>query len=489
MVINMECRAFMASLPANSFDSLVTDPPYGLSKQPEMREVLKHWLNGDDFKATGGGFMGKSWDSFVPGPKTWEQAFRVLKPGGYAVVFAGSRTVDLMATSLRLAGFEVVDMLHWMYGSGFPKSMDIGKQLDKLNGKPSHPGDEWRAYLKERADAVNVTQAAIDRMFGTNGMAGHGFGKSQPEWPRLEKYHILKALLRMDDRFDADVLTAEAQREVIGQKVAVNTKTSGIATADSASGVHKTEHHTIDLTAPATEAAQQWDGWGTALKPCHEPIILCRKPLDGTYAHNVLTHGCGALNIDGCRVPWQSDQDEKASKAKNQHADLGSGARGNDRVHGKHTAPRENYDAPGRWPGNVLHDGCLPEPMDRYFYHAKASKQDREEGLEDFELATAGEMTGGRKEGSAALNSPRSGAGRTGGARNVHPTVKPTAVMQWLVRLVTPPGGTLLDPFCGSGSTLKAAALEGLEAVGCETDPKYAAIATTREEAAKCRYT
>jgi len=254
MVINMECRAFMASLPANSFDSIVTDPPYGLSKQPNMREVLKHWLNGDDYTASGGGFMGKSWDSFVPGPKTWEQAFRVLKPGGYAVVFAGSRTVDLMATSLRLAGFEVVDMLHWLYGSGFPKSMDIGKAIDAQ-------------------DAVAERRA----------------------------------------------------------------------------------------------------------------------------------------------------------------------------------------------------------------------RQDRDEGLEDFALATAGEMTGGRAEGSDGLNSPRSGAGRTGGARNVHPTVKPTAVMRWLVRLVTPPGGIPFDPFCGSGSTLKAAALEGFNAVGCEMDPQYAAIARAREEAARCK--
>lgn len=198
------------------------------------------------------------------------------------------------------------------------------------------------------------------------------------------------------------------------------------------------------ITVAHSDEAKQWEGWGTALKPCHEPIVLCRKPLEGTYASNIMTHGCGALNIDGCRVGE-------------------------------------------RWPGNVLHDGCLPEPMDRYFYHAKASKQDREEGLEDFELATAGEATGGRKEGSDGLNSPRSGAGRTSGARNVHPTVKPTAVMQWLCRLITPPGGAILDPFCGSGSTLKAAALEGFNAVGCEMDPQYAAIAKAREEAARCK--
>lgn len=291
MVINMECRAFMSSLPANSFDAIVTDPPYGLSKQPDMRKVLTHWLAGDDYTATGGGFMGKSWDSFVPGPKTWEQALRVLKPGGYAVVFAGSRTVDLMATSLRLAGAGCL---------------------------------------------------------------------------------------------------------------------------------------------------------GTTRRTRKTPS---RRTSTGT-----------------------------------------SGAAGETtRYMGRTPTTAQTTKPPGRWPGNVLHDGCLPEPMDRYFYHAKASKRDREEGLEDFELATAGEVTGGRAEGSDGLNSPRSGAGRTGGARNVHPTVKPTAVMRWLCRLITPPGGTLLDPFCGSGPTLKAAALEGFSAVGCEMDPKYAEIARVRGEWAKCQ--
>jgi len=344
MVINMECRAFMSSLPANTFDSIVTDPPYGLSKQPNMREVLKHWLNGDDYTATGGGFMGKSWDSFVPGPKTWEQAFRVLKPGGYAVVFAGSRTVDLMATSLRMAGFEVVDMLHWMYGSGFPKSQDIGKALDKTAG---------------------ATREVIGRADG--GIAGGS-----------------------------------------GEFTAGNAGTLGF----------KAEY---DLTAPATDEAKQWDGWGTALKPCHEPIILCRKPLEGTYANNIMTHGCGALNIDGCRVGDEEMQRTKSNGIK--ISENGSMAGGN---YGRVAAEPSQ----GRWPGNVLHDGCLPEPMDRYFYHAKASKADRDEGMDGFAHKSAGECTGGRGEDRDGLNSPRAGAGRTSGARNTHPTVKPTAVMQ-----------------------------------------------------------
>lgn len=451
MVINMECRAFMSSLPSNTFDSIVTDPPYGLSKQPNMHEVLKHWLNGDDYAATGGGFMGKTWDSFVPGPKTWEQALRVLKPGGYAVVFAGSRTVDLMATSLRLAGFEVVDMLHWMYGSGFPKSLDIGKAIDAQDAVAARLARAYK-FTGWFRGACRLSNAEVDDLLGRNGMGRHYTdvlpGGKQPAVAVRDDFEALRP------HFDGDVppwvellveeRTVESEntkaREVIGHHA---------DPAQAAKWREKYDGGNVNEAAAITTAysdeAKQWDGWGTALKPCHEPIILCRKPLEGTYANNVMTHGCGALNIDGCRV-----QDD-------------------------------------RWPGNVLHDGCLPEPMDRYFYHAKASKADRDEGMDGFTHKSAGECTGGRGEDSDGLNSPRAGAGRTSGARNIHPTVKPTAVMQWLCRLVTPPGGTLLDPFCGSGSTLKAAALEGFNAVGCEMSPEYAEIARAREEAAKCK--
>ena len=393
-VINMCCRAGMKTLASNSVDSIVTDPPYGLSKQPDMREVLKHWLNGDEYSPTCGGFMGKKWDSFVPGPLVWEQAFRVLKPGGYLVAFAGSRTVDLMAMSLRLGGFEVVDMLHWLYGSGFPKSLDIGKAIDKAKG---------------------------------------------------------------------------AEREVLSERPAY-----GIGGAQTLNG--HAEGATAKVTAPATEEAKRWGGFGTALKPAHEPIILCRKPLDGTYANNVLKHGAGALNIDGCRVG--SEVMQKTASNGQVISENGSMSGAN---YGRVSAGTKT----GRWPGNVLHDGCLPDPMDRYFYSAKATKADREAGLELFKARTAGEATGGRKDGDLGLNSPRSGAGRTGGAKNIHPTVKPTELMRWLCRLVTPPGGLIVDPFTGSGSTGRGAALEGFEFLGFELDAQYAEIARARIEGAK----
>ena len=199
----------------------------------------------------------------------------------------------------------------------------------------------------------------------------------------------------------------------------------------------------FDITAPATDAAKQWQGWGTALKPAHEPIVLARKPLQGTVANNVLTHGTGGLNIDGCRVEGD------------------------------------------RWPPNFIHDGSeeatagLPGGSAKYFYCPKASKADRNEGVTGPE-ATPGEATGGREEGSDGLNSPRAGAGRTSGGKNIHPTVKPTALMRWLCRLVTPPGGLVLDLFAGSGSTGKAAVLEGFSFIGFEMDPEYSRIANER---------
>lgn len=436
MIINLDCLLGMRTcLADNSIDAVVTDPPYGLSKEPDMMEVMKHWMNGDDYVHTGGGFMGKSWDSFVPGPSIWKEVFRVLKPGGHLLAFFGSRTYDLGTLAIRLAGFEIRDQIMWVYGSGFPKSMDVSKAIDKAAG---------------------------------------------------------------------------VEREVIGHDPIAAKRTPGVST--NSYGDYKGQSG--DITAPATEEAKQWSGWGTALKPAHEPICVARKPLSGTVAENVLTHSTGALNIDGCRVA--TDEQIKG----------GSG--------GLLSHQRDNTDYPqnewspseqGRWPANFVHDGSdevikhfpytksgaikagssagvdmragnsdntrksgrpvQPRniPSDegsaaRFFYCAKASKADRDDGV-SLAATSAAEMVD-RDADSAGMNSPRAGAGRTSGARNDHPTVKPTALMQWLVRLVTPPGGTVLDPFTGSGSTGKACMLEGFEFIGFEMDPHYCEIAEQR---------
>lgn len=403
----------MSSLPDGCVDAIVTDPPYGLSKQPKMREVLKHWLAGDDYSHTGSGFMGKSWDSFVPGPLTWEQAYRVLKPGGYCAVFAGSRTVDLMATSLRLAGFEVVDMLHWMYGSGFPKSMDISKAIDAKDATDLKTAKQY-AFTNWFTSVCDLDKKSINKVLGVGDMARHytdvlPSGKQPAIATRehLEKLrpHIEGGVPEWVEQL-VDQRTEESEntkaRKVVGQ----HGSTSQAAEWRSTYGGGTVAPPGL-ITTAHTDEAKQWEGWGTALKPCHEPIILCRKPLDGTYANNILAHGVGALNIDGCR----------------------------------------NGE---RWPGNVLHDGCLPDPMDRYFYCAKASSEDRHDGC----------------------------------GNNPHPTVKPTELMQWLCRLVTPPGGMVLDPFTGSGSTGRGAVREGFDFLGFEMSEEYAAISRSRIDAA-----
>src|SRR5690606_3009701 len=230
MIYHGDCLEVLKSLPDNSIDSCVTDPPYGLSREPDIVEVLTKWLNGEDYHHRGGGFMGKTWDSFAPGPSVWRAVYRVLKPGAHLLCFAGTRTQDLMTISLRMAGFEIRDVIEWLYFSGFPKSMDVSKAFDRRAG---------------------------------------------------------------------------AEREVIG----VRKSEGGRSGVSNIVGGHLMNYgKEIEITAPATPLAKKWDGWGTALNPAHEPIILARKPLDGTVADNVERWGTGALNIDGCRIPHDGDK-------------------------------------------------------------------------------------------------------------------------------------------------------------------------------------
>ena len=408
-----DCLDVLKTMPDNSVDSIVTDPPYGLS------------------------FMGKKWDYDVPSTEIWAECLRVLKPGGHLLAFAGTRTQHRMAVRIEDAGFEIRDMIAWIYGSGFPKSLDISKQLDKAAGAE---GD--REFL-----CVNPASRS--------GNAGSG---------------------------------------VIGE------------TATTATGWRKPIRP--DKTSPATAAAVQWDGWGTALKPAMEPITVARKPLDGTVAANVQEWGTGGLNINGCRVEMTAEDAEKsANNWKPEGYELKNS------IYEFGTKQVKTEQPKGRWPANLIHDGSqmvmdlFPQtksgtpgtmrkgtndgaaygaesrpagtPMTgfgdsgsaaRFFYCAKASRSERDAGCEDMEHVTAGEITGGREEGSAGLQSPRAGAGRTVGGKNIHPTVKPLALMRYLVRLVTPPGGTTLDPFLGSGTTAIAALQEGFSVIGIERD-------------------
>lgn len=415
-ILNGDCREAMKTLAGCSVDSVVTDPPYEL------------------------GFMGKGWDrsGIAYDVNVWRECLRVLKPGGHLLAFGGSRTYHRLACAIEDAGFEIRDQIQWLYGSGFPKSLDVSKAIDAAAG---------------------------------------------------------------------------AEREVAGRKQFAD-GTFARATQNLGTGVFndpQSRESNLVVTTPATEAAKQWSGWGTALKPAHEPIVLARKPLIGTVAENVLKHGTGGLNIDGCRV--------EAETATGRHGNPSYGFSG-----GLNNSEPDGRPVQGRWPANVITDGSeevlagFPAEAGggngdtrltfgiggneayhgggkgalvasyadsgsaaRFFYTAKASKQDREEGLSGLPLFSPGELTN-RQEGSAGLQSPRAGAGRakSGGGRNNHPTVKPLALMRYLVRLVTPPGGLAMDPFCGSGSTGKACALEGFKAILIDVDAGYCELATKR---------
>jgi site-specific DNA-methyltransferase (adenine-specific) len=380
-----DCLDVLRTLASDSVDSIVTDPPYGLS------------------------FMGKRWDYDVPSVEVWAECLRVLKPGGHLLAFAGTRTQHRMAVRIEDAGFEIRDLIAWVYGSGFPKSLDVSKAIDKAAGveRDRVPGPK------------SGGMASLNK-----GNAAHGY--------RDAAYYDDGNMMLSPD--------------------------------------------------PATDAARQWAGWGTALKPALEPITVARKPLIGTVAANVLAWGTGALNVDGCRVG--TEKRVPASCRQGRDSGSMSGHMGADSLDNSGMNPNI-----GRWPANLIHDGSdevvglFPEDNSgsaaRFFYCAKASKADRDEGCEALPMRTAGEMTD-REEGADGLNSPRAGAGRGEGARNFHPTVKPTDLMRYLCRLVTQPGGTVLDPFMGSGSTGKGAMAEGFRFIGIERDPDYFKIAEAR---------
>ena len=414
-VINADCIEHMNTMPPESVDSIVTDPPYHLTSK-----------NGQSK-----GFMGKEWDGGAIAFRTevWEAALRVAKPGAYLLAFGGTRTFHRMAVAIEDAGWEIRDTVMYVYGTGFPKSHNVSKAIDKEAG---------------------------------------------------------------------------AEREIVGQRVHAR-KGVKIAEERTAIGAGSFGEERIgNVTVPATDAAKQWDGWGTALKPAWEPILVCRKPLDGTVAANVLAHGTGAINIDGCRVVGEDIPINRLESWSGFGQEI-----------------RPNYEQEinnkGRWPANLIHDGSdevvalFPETAPsrqgkprgkakkglfansefnkvgtehndsgsaaRFFYCAKANRADRDEGCEMLEETRRGAMVGNVNDGNFLTGSgnPRQSMGR-----NHHPTVKPTALMRYLCKLVTRLGGVVLDPFCGSGSTGKAAILEGFRFIGIEKEFEYCEIANAR---------
>lgn len=478
----------------NTIDSIITDPPYELN------------------------FMGKGWDNsgIAFQPDTWKKCFDVLKPGGYLLAFGGSRTFHRIACAIEDAGFEIRDTIMWLYGSGFPKSMDISKSLDKRNGRTSKEFVEFGKYLKEKRG--NISQTEIRKLFPskngtlTGNASNWELGKNIPT---LEQYKILKEKLGLDDRFDWLVEIEEAKREVIGTK-----KSLALPINDQLKGWG--EKREYNITIPATDLAKQWQGWGTALKPSFEPIIVARKPFKSSLVDNVIEYGVGGINIDECRV----GNEERTYKGMSKHKPEGAGTFRDD-----NWTPKDiEVNVSGRFPANTIltYDetdfdevcGGFPNTKStynkdskhettihrenadtlkygyktridsssyndsgsasRYFYCAKASKKDRDEGLDNFEEE---KVNDGR-------NTPIDNAFQRGETlrKNTHPTVKPTELMQYLVRLITPNGGTILDPFNGSGSTGKAVMYENRERnknykyIGIELTEEYLPISKARIE-------
>jgi DNA modification methylase len=377
-----DCREVMRTLDPESVDSIVSDPPYGLS------------------------FMGKGWDHGVPGVEFWTEALRVAKPGAHLLAFGGTRTYHRLACAIEDAGWEIRDCVMWVYGSGFPKSHDVSKAIDKAAGA-------------ER-EVVGVKRRPRGADCGT----GHESAKHRG-------------------------------KELQG---------SSQVACD------------VDITAPATDAARQWSGWGTALKPAWEPIIVARKPLCGTVAENVLAHGTGAINVDGCRV---------GTEAWSRKATGNSTPYGSETTWNTSATPDIDRSGVGRWPANLIHDGSdevvglFPERDGAVSNGSKGTTGSN--GIYNEGWGAVKQKPGRADSGSAArffYCAKASKADRD--ADNKHPTVKPTALMRYLCRLVTPPGGVVLDPFTGSGSTGKAAIMEGFRFIGIECEAEYVEIAKAR---------
>ena len=439
-----DCLYKLKELEDNSVDSIVTDPPYGLSAAPNSGKTSK------------GGFMGKTWDYDVPSQEIWEECIRVLKPGGHLLAFAGSRTYHRMAVRIEDAGFEIRDQIMWVYGNGFPKSMNIGKGVD--------------AYIK--------------------------IGKSNPKALRE---------IRMGDDY-----------KPIGQK-------------DYKKGRMFSSEIENDNTTQTIE--NEYKGWGTALKPAHEPIVMARKPLsEKTVVNNVLEWGTGGINIDESRI----GNEERTYKGMSSKKPEGAGTFRDD-----NWVPKDiENTVEGRFPANIIFDEEAGKLLDeqsgftkgdsrtskstydkgiwgnakpvesnalyndsggasRFFYCPKTSKKDRNEGLDDFEdKQRPGQTSKGNyssspvcKDCGKTVNGTNNHSNCKEGleykpstttTKNHHPTVKPTDLMLYLIRLVTPKNGITLDPFMGSGSTGKAAVRGGFNFIGIEREEEYFQIAEAR---------
>lgn len=479
-VIHADCLTALRDMPDASVDAIVTDPPYGLSNTTpaQVADTITRWASGDrEYLPTSVGFMGHEWDGFVPPVAVWDECLRVLKPGGHLLAFAGSRTHDLMTLGIRLAGFDIRDSVAWLYGSGFPKSLDVSKAIDRASGNRNRDRQlEFTAWMR----STGVTAAQINAATDSN-MGGHYLtDASQPAIATADMLDKLRPLLpEVPERIERLVAertgiewTDYVKRRVVEERRTTDRRGDGTVVGLGHSGV-------ADVTAAHSDAAREWEGWGTALKPAFEPVTLARKPLTGTVAANVQEHGTGALNIDGCRV-GTTDALVRPSIQRHDNKVLGKGLGA-----GAQTQPA------GRWPANVVLDESQAAELDRQSGNRKTGsvKPYMRDSDSSPMFKVGKQMTyeqeaseGGASRFFYVSKAPKSERPVVDGT--AHPTVKPLALMRWLVRMVTPPGGTVLDPFAGSGTTLEAAMLEGFNVVGIEREADYLPLIQARIERA-----
>lgn len=443
-----DCRDVLRGIPDNSIDSVVTDPPYALVSIGKRfgkpgSAPAKHGKDGLYARASAG-FMGQQWDTGETAfaAEFWADVLRVLKPGGHVVAFSGTRTYHRMAVAIEDAGFEIRDQLAWTYGSGFPKSHDVSKGIDK---KRDDRPDILRVTtaMCEAAENLGITRSMVDDHMGTSDMGGWWLSRllHRCQCPTPQQWTRLRSLLQIQSREIDDLVSyLNARKGEFGENWQAREVTGEVEQWEDRSNYALTSRDGFRRDNPSSEAAAIWKGWGTALKPAWEPICLARKALTGTVADTVLEWGTGAINVGGCRIEHVDAADLALSQAKNpgRSDTVTSGVYGANR-------PQQSVNEAGRFPANLLHDGSRPVvgafgdeaggSAARFFYTAKAGSDDR--------------------------------------IGSKHPTVKPVDLMQWLCRLITPPGGTVLDPFAGTGTTGEAAWREGFNAVLIERETEY----------------